>query len=145
MSTEAKVAREVAEAEFEKWVKAMGLSRKLDPDKLDDEDRKDLAKNRGTILDAIEDGPLVVNEEGEFEYTPQIGVGDSKDRTPVRFYEPDGACLMQMDQAKQDALVHREFKLLAAVTKRTSNYFAKMKNRDLDICKAILVTFLVKS
>lgn len=132
-----KVAREVAEAEFERWAEAMGLSRKLDPAKLDDNDRKSLAQQKNLLLDAIEDGNLVVNESGEFVFTPVKG-----DQGPLTFPEPDGAMLKAVDQAKQGEAVARDHKLLGAITKTSAARFASMKARDLAVCTAVMVLFL---
>lgn len=132
-----KVAREVAEAEFQRWAEAMGLARKLDPSKLDDNDRKSLASQKSILLDAVEDGHLVVDGEGQFVFTPVKG-----DTTPLTFHEPDGAMLRAVDQAKAGAAVERDHKLLGAITKTSAARFAGMKHRDLSVCLAIEVLFL---
>jgi len=129
-----KVATEVAEAEFEKWVVAMGLSRKLQRADLDADDKKGIAINRSIIVGAIEDGDLALNDENEIVFTPTVG-----DRTPVTFTEPDGGMITAALAKTGDVS-----RLLAALTKSVPARFVKMKGRDLTICDAIASLFLVK-
>jgi hypothetical protein len=139
MSADPKVAKEVAEQEFERWAEAMGLRRMFDPATLDEEDKKALAIHRGALLGAIEDGNLTVNDEGEFVFTPVMG-----DRTPLTFHEPDGAMLRTADTVKMGEGVSREQKLLGAITKTSASRFSGMKRRDLTICDSIFSLFLAK-
>jgi hypothetical protein len=131
------VAREAAEEEFDRWVEAMGLAPKLDPVSLDDEDKKALASQKNLILHAIMDGRLVVNGEGEFVYTPAIGV-----REPLTFHEPTGGSLMASDHVATGKPVTKQFRALADITKTTTERFRLMKNRDLEVCNAIIALFL---
>jgi hypothetical protein len=137
--TDPVLAPEAAEAEFARWVSAMGLVRKLDTSRLNDEDAKSLADQKRLLLDAIEDGHLVVNDNGEFVYTPCVG-----DRSPLTFFEPTGASLMATDQVKSAALVQKQFNMLGAVTGTSAKRFALMKQRDLNVCLSILALFLAR-
>jgi hypothetical protein len=139
---EDRTALEVAESEFERWAKAMDLARKLDPIGLDSEDKKALSENKRVILDAIQSGNLVVTEEGEFVYTPKIG----DEKTPIRFFEPDGAVFMAIDRIGKsgEQEVKKSYAMLAAMTKEAIGRFSKMKNRDLTVCNAVLLLFLAK-
>ena len=135
------VADEVAEAEFDRWAEAMDLRRKLENPAMNAESKEGLATHKRSILDAMTLGNLVVDVAGQFVFTPQLG-----DKTAITFFEPDGACLMAVDQiAKQG---HREvakgFAILAAMTKQSSGRFAKMKVRDFGVCEAVLSLFLAK-
>jgi hypothetical protein len=131
------VAREAAEDDFARWVSSMGLVDKLSDESLDADDKKNLTQAKSVLLRAIERGHLVVNQDGEFEYTPQIG-----EKEPLQFPEPDGAALMAIESVKETEPIKRTFALLAAVTGQNRNRFAKMKNRDLDVCKNIVALFL---
>lgn len=135
MSPEPKVARDVAEAEFDKWAKAMRLERKLDPSTLDDEDKKGLAVTKATILGAIQDGILAVDEEGRFVMT----VGEKR----VLFKKPKGADLMAIDSAKAEAGVQKTVKFLTSVTGGQVS-FAQMDLADVQICDAIATLFLAR-
>lgn len=133
--TENKVAREVAEQEFARWAEAMDLVAKMDPDKLDQADKKSLAETREIILNAIERGMLVVEDGGQFVFTPSSG-------EPITFYEPTGASLMAADTAGAGKDVQKTLRVLADFTRQSVQRYAGMKNRDLRVCQAILVLFL---
>lgn len=132
---ENKVAREVAEQEFARWADAMDLVAKMDPDKLDQADKKSLAETRDIILNAIERGQLVVDDAGEFVFSPSTG-------EPITFYEPTGASLMAADTAASGKDVQKTLRVLADFTRQTVQRYATMKNRDLRVCQAIMVLFL---
>lgn len=138
---EQKIAAEVAEAEFDRWAEAMDLKRKLEHPQMNAESKEGLAVQKRVLLDAMMCGNLVVDDAGQFVFTPQLG-----NQAPITFFEPDGACLMSVDQiAKQG---HREvakgFAILGAMTKQGSARFAGMKVRDYSVCEAVQVLFLAK-
>jgi hypothetical protein len=132
-----KVAREVADGEFDRWVEAMGLSRKVDPSTLSDEDKKSLAEQKGILVEALMSGSLVLNEENCFVFTPTLGV-----REPITFYEPTGASLMATDAVKLGNVVQKQFRFLADMTRQGAQRFSAMKVRDLSVCLAVAALFL---
>jgi len=115
----------------------MGLAPKLDPVSLDDDDKKALAAQKNLILHAIMDGRLVLDGECQFVYTPVTGV-----REPLTFHEPTGASLMASDNVAAGKSVTKQFRALADITRSTVQRFATMKNRDLEVCNAIIALFL---
>lgn len=129
------VALDVAESEFLRFTEAMDLD--LDPKHWDAEDKKSFDDSKGKFLRAIQRGHLAVDEHGQPVFTPQL-----EPKTPITFYEPDGACIMAVDLAKKNHDAAKTFKVLAAMTKQPEGTFAKMKNRDLKICQAVLGLFL---
>lgn len=132
------VAKEVAEADFEKWLAEMGLSDKCDPARLNDEDKRSLAAVKELLISALMGGSLVVDGGGCFVFTPTR----SADQTPITFAEPTGASYMAMDQAKRGQDVQKTIKFLADITRQSPTRFAKMVNRDLAVCSAISAIFL---
>jgi hypothetical protein len=132
------LAKEVAEAEFERWLSEMGLSDKCDPARLNDEDKRSLAAVKELLVGALVAGSLVVDAGGCFVFTPTKSV----DQTPVTFAEPTGASFMAMDQAKRGQDVQKTIKFIADITKQSPTRFAKMVNRDLAVCSAIAAIFL---
>lgn len=140
MSAAQKIDAETAEAEFQRWVSAMDLVSKLDTSAMDMEDRKSFEQEKRPLIEAIRFSRLVVDESGQFVFTPQIG-----DTSALTFAEPDGAMLMAIDRiGKSTEQVHKQFALLAAVTGQFVQRFSKMKNRDLVVCNAILGFLLGK-
>ena len=133
---ENKVAKEVAEQEFERFAEVMDLD--VDPAFLDDEDKKGLELQKNRIVAAIMAGSLVINDDGEPVYTPQR----SEDRTPITFHEPSGASLMEMDRKKKNEDIGKLYAIMASMGKVHANTFAKMKMSDLKVCQAVTTLFL---
>lgn len=125
------VAREVAEADFERWLVAMRLTRKADPNLLNDEDKKSLAEAKGAMIAAIMDGNLSVNESGVFVFTPY---NEYKGCAQVVFHKPKGSALMAMDKAKAGDVATKQFKFMADMTRTNVPLFANMEWEDLSIC-----------
>jgi hypothetical protein len=138
VQSEPALAKEVADAEFDRWLSEMGLAEKCDPARLNDEDKRSLAAVKELLVTAIMGGSLVVDGSGCFVFTPT----KSADQTPITFWEPTGASYMAMDQAKRGQDVAKTIKFLADITKQSPTRFAKMVNRDLSVCSAIAAIFL---
>lgn len=136
------VSLEVAESEFARWSEAMDLARKLDPAGLDNDDKKSLADSKKIITDAMIFGGLVVNDDGEFVYTPKVG----DDKSPITFHEPDGAAIMAVDQIGKSGThdITKMVAILAVMTKQSRPRFARLKNRDWTVCQAIFSLFFAR-
>lgn len=136
MSTEeVKVAKEIAEAEFERFADAMDLD--VSTEGLDDEDKRGLEKHRATIVNAIVAGHLVIDESGQPVYSPREG-----NTGAITFREPTGATMMAADQRKKGQDMAKLYAMVAAMTQQPAQRFANMKRRDLRVCEAIAVLFL---
>lgn len=133
--SEKKVATEVAEQEFERFIAAMDLD--VDPKGMDDDDKKGFAKAKGRVLAAIEDGRLVINDSGEPVFTPT----GSEDVEPITFYEPKGDALIAMDQKKDGHNVAKTIASLATMTKQQPVRFSKMAHRDIKVCIELYILF----
>jgi hypothetical protein len=129
------VAREAAEGDFDRWLSAMRLSRKADPNVLNDEDKKALAEAKGVLIGAIMDGNLVVDENGLFVFTPYNG-GDA-----ITFYKPKGSTLMATDKAKQGEFVSKQLKFMGEMTRVGVARYANMDWDDLTVCLTIVGFF----
>lgn len=124
-----KVAPEMAAADFARWLDAMDLD--LKEEMLSPTERK--SKER--VLKAITDGRLSIDEKGQpVLHRPN---GDN-----VIFREPNGAAFMAMDGKGADAEVAKQFAFMAAVTEKDVVTFAKMPNRELNVCLALVALFL---
>lgn len=130
-----KVAPEVCETYFEQFVEAMDLD--VDPVGMDDEDKTSFVNAKRVMIAAMMDGSLVINDDGEPVYTPKKGHTD-----PITFHEPTGASYMAMDSKKKGHDVGKVYATMADITRCPATRFAKMANRDVKVCQAIIALFL---
>ena len=130
------IANEVAENEFKRFVELMDLD--IDVNTMDDEDKQNFEPLKKRIVNAIMNGSLTINDNGEPTYTPRR----SKDAEPITFYEPTGASLMAMDRRKKNEDVGKMYAIMGDITKTHSNVFAKMKMADLKVCQSLVTLFL---
>lgn len=131
-----KVALEVAEQEFNRFVEAMDLD--VNPADMDEDDKKGFEQQRERVVSAIQAGTVVINDNGEPVFTPQR----TKDADPITFYEPTGASLMAMDRKKKTEDIGKLYAAMGDMTKNHANVFSKMKMADLKVCMAITTLFL---
>jgi hypothetical protein len=134
MDHESTIAEEVAEEEFARFLETMDL---VPADNLDDEDRKGFEDCKRRFIAAVRAGTLVVNEKGEPVFTPGDGRG------PITFHEPKGASFIAMDTKKRGHDVAKSLAAMADMTQQTIARFSAMPNRDLRVCQAIQILFLV--
>jgi hypothetical protein len=130
------VVEEVAEQEFIRFVDAMDID--VDPEGMDEEDRKGFVQQKTKIVSAIKSGALVINDNGEPVYTPVR----TNDATPITFFEPTGASLMAMDRKKKTEDIGKFYAAMGDITKTSAGVFSKMRMSDLKICMAITTLFL---
>lgn len=135
---ENKVATEVAEAEFDRFVEAMDLD--LDTAGMDAEDLTQHNKLKARIIRAVEKGTLVFNEDGEAVYTPQHR--RSKHNDPITFHERTGASLMAMDGKKKGHDVAKTYAVLADMCKVHPSVFAGLVGSDVKICEALFALLM---
>jgi len=130
------VVKEVAEAEFLRFVDAMDLD--VEPADMDEDDKKGFDQQKRKIILAIQNGSLIVSDKGEPIYTPQR----TNDAEPITFYEATGSALMAMDRKKKTEDIGKLYAAMGEITKTHANVFSKMKMADLRICMAITTLFL---
>jgi len=121
-----KVAADVAEAEFERFLATMDLDAEHVWDTQEDECR--------VILRAMEAGTLVLNDDGEPVFTPSEG-------DAITFAEPRGRHRSQM--SKQSDAIKKSFALIAGITQQPPKRFEDMRQRDLKVVEAVVMLFLV--
>ena len=131
-----KVALEVAEQEFGRFVELMDLD--VDTSEMDAEDKKGFEQQKDRVVSAIQSGALTIGDGGEPTYTPQR----SKGVDPITFYEPTGATLMAMDRKKKTEDIGKLYASMGDMTKTHAGVFSKMKMADLKVCMAITTLFL---
>ena len=134
---EPKVAREVAEADFERFCEMLDAYSSAD-DLLNEEDVKSFEDNKGKFVRAVMNGSLVVEEDGTPVYMPRMGDWS----TPLRFTEPDaGMISVSVDLGKEREKMRKQIALIAAMTKRTPQEIGRLKQRDFKICNMIVGGF----
>lgn len=133
-----KVALEVAEQEFYRFVEEMDLD--LDTSLMDVEDLTAFTKQKNRIIRAIQRGHLVVNENGEAVYTP-FNKG-SKHKEPITFHERTGASMMAMDGKKKNHDVAKTYAVLADMCRVHQSVFAGLVGTDVKVCEALFALLM---
>lgn len=132
-ASEPTVSREVAEAEFSRFIEEMDID--LDESKLDDEDKVAVKKARDLLIKRMMQGHLTIDEKGQPVYRPL-----TVQQTLV-FREPDGEVKQAMDQGKQGHNVRKMQGTIAQWTGVNFSVIRKMKERDAKVCESIFVLF----
>lgn len=135
---ENKIAREVAEADFDTFTEAMDIE--VDVSKLDVEDATAFNKQKDRIVRAIERGHLTINENGEAVYTPWNN--RSKHKEPIVFRERSGASLMAMDGKKKGHDVAKTYAVLADMCQVPQVVFAGLVGADVKVCEALFALLM---
>ena len=134
MSTEEnKVSKDMAEADFERFVDAMDLD--LDTSEMDAEDLTGFKKQKSRVVNAIQRGALIINDDGEAVYTPYRAGSVVKE--PLTFHERTGASIMAMDGKKKGHNAAKMYAVLADMCKVQQKVFAGLVGEDGKICEAI--------
>lgn len=131
-----KVAIEVAEKEFERFVDSADLD--VDTAHMDADDQAGFEKTKRRLLRAICDGSLIINEKDEPVYTPK----NTDDVEPITFHERTGASIMAMDGKKKNHNVAQMYAIMGEMTKRHPNTFAKLVGIDIKICESIFMLLM---
>ena len=135
--SEPKVALEVAEGEFGRFAEGWDID--ADIAAMDDKDREAFEQHKRKIIRKITSGRIVINDEGNPEYTLIVPLGE----TPaVVFNIPDGAAYIAMDKFKDRETVRKMNAFMASATKLPPASYAKMDGRDVKVCQAIFALFM---
>ena len=127
---ENKITLEFAELEFQRFAECMDLD--VDTSYMDAEDLTAFNKQKRKILNAICNGSLVINDNGEAIYTPRKSSIDA-----ITFHERTGASVMAMDGKKKNHNIAQTYAVMAEMTKTHPSTFAKMRGIDIKVCEAI--------
>ena len=111
----------------------MGL--KLDTASMDAEDLTAFLVTKSRVIEAIEVGALIINEDGEPVFTPQRK--NSKHKEPITFHERTGASLMAMDGPKKGHDVKKMYAVLAEMCRVHPSVFAGLAGTDIKLCEAL--------
>ena len=135
MAEQERVALEVAEAEFERFIDAMDLM--VRTKRLKGDARTAYEDNKETFIGAIQRNTLVVDPDGAPVFTP---VSDNKG--PIKFAEPDGETLIATDSAGEGNNITKLYRVVARMTGQPEERLRKLKQRDSVVLTAIVGLFL---
>jgi hypothetical protein len=127
-----KIAKEVAEKEFEKWCDYVDI----ELDDLTPEEIKSMESHRRTIVRAIMKGAACVDENGQLSYTSQRTAEPQK----YTFKEVSGATLVSMEKAEGNFA--RQFVVLSEVTGRPAGELRKLTGRDLTFMQTVFILLM---
>ena len=130
---EDRIDKESATNEFDRFTNAMDLD--LDTSDMDAEDLTQFNKLKKRIIQAIQNGSLVVNDDGEAVYTPRNA--RSKYTDAITFHERTGASLMAMDGKKKNHDVSKTYAVMADMCKVHPSVFAGLVGIDGRVCEAL--------
>lgn len=132
---EAKVSREVAEADFAR----MCADRRVDADEanMDGDDLKSFREVKDLVVKRIVSGELVVEDHGECVYTPPV-----QGAKPIRFHRTTGAMLMAMDDAPDGRNAAKMSLVMAEMTKTPRGELSKLDIADFNFCTKLAALFL---
>lgn len=136
--TQNKIAKDVAEQEFDRWADEMDLD--IDTADMDQEDLTAFNKQKRRIVQAIERGALVISEDGEAVYTPSNP--KSKHRDPITFHERTGASIMAMDGKKKNEDVRKTYAVMADMCNVHPSTFAGLVGVDGKVCEALFALLM---
>ena len=123
-----KMGLDVAQQELARFIESMHLD--IDKGKMKPEDLEAYEKQESVLLNAIQNGSMIVNDKGE-----PAAFG-------LTFREPRGADFMAMDRRKTSESYAKMLVLMGSITGEPVETFAKMENHKLKVCQAVVIHFL---
>jgi hypothetical protein len=131
-----KIAIEVAETEFDRFVNEMDLD--VDTKFMNEDERNGFEKQRRRIVNAIAHGNLVIDNDGHAVYTPRNMELDA----PLRFEQFGGQTLSATNGKKRDDRAMQLHSMMAEMTKVGPNTFNKMRGVDTKVCMALTMLLM---
>lgn len=128
------MTREMALDEFARFCQLMDLTDKLE-EKMSEEDAKSLENCRSTILRAIENGSLVIDEEGVATFTPRRG------GKPLVFAEPSAGILLAADKRREGHNTAKTVAILTEWTHENAASITALKPGDFAVCTSLFALF----
>ena len=127
-----KINKEQAELEFDRFADAMRLD--LDPEGIDENERRDMEADRRAFLKSMMRGDLVLDDESRPVFTPESG-------DPLTFYRPKGSSFLAADKKKPGHDTAKAFAILGELTRQPAVIFSRMEYSDLKVCLAVMTLF----
>ena len=124
-----------AEGEFEQWAEDWEID--TDTADMNDEEKTDFQGQKIKIIRAMRHGRMCYDKESQaLKYSGKIETEE------VTIKRPKGAALMAMDKYKDREGVHKTYAVMAAMTGKDANYFARLDGIDLKPHLAVVTLFL---
>jgi hypothetical protein len=131
------VAREVAEAEFERFTQYWDIH--TDSEAMTVESREDFDIKRANIIRLIRSGDVTIDEKGKLTYRlifSEIAVPE------LCFAVPTGAAYVSFDRYKDRQNMAKTFEMLGAMTGQPPKTFSNLDGRDVKFCMGMLALFM---
>lgn len=135
MTAENKISREVAEREFERFLRAMDIEDHVDEEGLDKEEVRSIRKAKRTVLRALEKGRLVIDDDGRAVYTA-VSLAEPVSLT---FQRPIGETFIS--GGDEESSTAAGFRILAEMTGTSMKTIARMGFNDLEVLQAVVKLF----
>lgn len=136
---ENKVAKDMAEAEFERFAEAMDLE--IDPVSLGVDDLEDFNKRKSQVIRQIERGNMVINDNGEAVYTPHRPASKIKD--PLTFHERSGETLPAADGLGKNTEGAKLRRMIAQMCKVHPNVITGLSGTDIKVAETMFILLMV--
>jgi hypothetical protein len=132
-----KIDNETAVNEFKRFAEAWEID--TETENMNTDSKEDFLGHKKKILNAIQRGRLIFNDDGTLQYTlqyPMEGV-DS-----LLINRPNGAALIEIDRYKEQEGMHRLFGVFGVMVSKPPVTFSKMDGIDLKPLMSLTSLFL---
>ena len=94
------------------------------------------------LVRAMRQGRLVVNDDGDLEYTVSASSPEGFAGEVLKFSSPTGAAYMTMDKFKGEQGFHKLMGVASAMTGKDVSWFSRLDNRDYKIVMYVVGFFI---
>jgi hypothetical protein len=133
MTTTKKIARDVAEAEFDRMCALRRVN--IDPDDMTADEYESLLEVKNKLVRVIERGDLVITESGDPVFTPPV-----PGAKPLTFHRPTGATFMCLDG--DDGNQTRLIRVITEMTRTAKGEISRLEAPDYVVCSKIANLFM---
>lgn len=125
---------DVARKELQRFANAMDLDWELEY--LSEKERQEFDKQERVLIKAMQKGKLLINDNGEPEYTTT-----NQELDPLVFREPKGTDLMSMDKGKENEQVGKMYRMIASICGVSPRVISSLPHRDQKVITGLTVLF----
>ena len=136
--SDVKIAPEMAELEFERFVEVWDLDGEVA--EMEEEDRVSFNGLKRKLMRVLISGDLVVNEDATLTYCLRYPTLDSLKE--LKFEIPKGDAMVSWDKFKDRQNIAKLNSFIGSMTRQSPAIFAAVDGRDLKICQAVALLFL---